>query len=151
MNTKLTLKNFRVFDNKQGGTFNLAPITILTGCNSSGKSSVVKALLLLKDFFQELSTNKITDSKLNFGNTLAKLGRYDLALNNNSRKDGKMCFAYTISSKKLGEDILVKIWVSAKPNDTLNNGWLNHITISKVANNAIVLDVSFRQGDKPEN
>lgn len=150
MNTKLTLKNFRVFDNKQGGTFNLAPITILTGCNSSGKSSVVKALLLLKDFFQELSTNKITDCKLNFGNTLAKLGRYDLALNHNSRKDGKMCFAYTISSKKLGEDILVKIWVSAKPNDTLNNGWLNHITISKVANNAIVLDVSFRQGDKPE-
>ena len=60
MNTQFTLKNFRVFDNKQGGTFNLAPITILTGCNSSGKSSVVKALLLLKDFFQELSTNKIT-------------------------------------------------------------------------------------------
>ena len=49
-------KHFRVFDNKQGRTFDLAPITILTGCNSSGKSSVVKALMLLKDFFQELST-----------------------------------------------------------------------------------------------
>lgn len=56
MNTQFTLKNFRVFDNKQGETFDLASITILTGCNSSGKSSVVKALMLLKDFFQELST-----------------------------------------------------------------------------------------------
>ena len=147
MNTKLTLKNFRVFDNKQGGTFNLAPITILTGCNSSGKSSLVKALLLLKDFFQELATNKINDCKLDFGNTQAKLGRYDLALNNKSRKNGKMCFAYTVYSKELGEDLQVKLWIASNANDTLNNGWLERIEISKIANQSIVFDLSIDRNE----
>ena len=49
MNTNLTIKNFRVFD-EEGVTIELKPLTILTGCNSSGKSSVVKAVLLLNDF-----------------------------------------------------------------------------------------------------
>ena len=37
MNTKYTIKNFRVFDS-YGATIDLKPLTILTGCNSSGKS-----------------------------------------------------------------------------------------------------------------
>ena len=67
MNTKFTLKNFRVFDEKQGGTFDLKPITILTGCNSSGKSSLVKSILLLKDFFCQLDeSGRFSDCKLDF-------------------------------------------------------------------------------------
>ena len=38
MNNTYTIKNFRVFDEK-GATLSIKPITILTGCNSSGKSS----------------------------------------------------------------------------------------------------------------
>ncbi|MCF2521107.1 AAA family ATPase [Dyadobacter sp. CY351] len=41
------LQNFRVFKNYTW--FDFAPITILTGPNSSGKSSLNKALLLMKD------------------------------------------------------------------------------------------------------
>ena len=41
---KISLNNFRVFKDKTD--FELAPITILTGANNSGKSSVLKALLL---------------------------------------------------------------------------------------------------------
>lgn len=41
------LKNFRVF--KEHFDFDLAPITVLTGPNNSGKSSVTKALLLIKE------------------------------------------------------------------------------------------------------
>ena len=85
LKTQFSLKNFRVFDNKQGATFNLTPITILTGCNSSGKSSVVKAILLLRDFFEQLRTQNIADCKLDFGNKLAKLGKFDNARNSNSR------------------------------------------------------------------
>lgn len=44
------LENFRVF--KDYTWFDFAPITILTGLNSSGKSSLNKALLLLKDNFE---------------------------------------------------------------------------------------------------
>lgn len=53
MNTTYTLKNFRVFD-EQGATFEMAPITILTGCNSSGKSTVTKSLMLLNDIFSRI-------------------------------------------------------------------------------------------------
>lgn len=44
----ITLNNFRVFDNV--AEFKLPQITILTGRNNSGKSSVIKALLLLEDY-----------------------------------------------------------------------------------------------------
>ncbi|MCR4826336.1 MAG: hypothetical protein K5882_05220 [Bacteroidales bacterium] len=43
---KYTVKNFKIFDEK-GVTFDIAPITMLTGCNSSGKSSLVKSMTVL--------------------------------------------------------------------------------------------------------
>lgn len=141
MNTKLTLKNFRVFDNKQGGTFNLAPITILTGCNSSGKSSVVKALLLLKDFFQELNSNNIYDCKLDFGNRLAKLGKFDTTRNNRSRRGSKISFEYTIRPGKMSQDLCVKLSFDTNDKDTLNNGYLSDILITKKDSKSVVLDV----------
>lgn len=45
----LGLKNFRVF--KDEAHFDFAPITVLTGANNSGKSSLFKALMLLRDNF----------------------------------------------------------------------------------------------------
>jgi len=45
------LENFRVF--KDYTWFDFAPITILTGPNNSGKSSLLKAFLLLKDNFDK--------------------------------------------------------------------------------------------------
>ena len=49
MNNKLIIKNFRVFDDN-GVIIDIKPMTILTGCNSSGKSSIVKAAFLLNSF-----------------------------------------------------------------------------------------------------
>ena len=43
------VKNFRVFKNYK--SFELKPITLLTGPNNSGKSSLLKAIMLLKDTF----------------------------------------------------------------------------------------------------
>lgn len=43
----ISLNNFRIFDKMT--KFELAPLTILTGANNSGKSSLIKALLLLAD------------------------------------------------------------------------------------------------------
>ena len=53
MNTNFTIKNFRVFD-ENGVTIDIKPMTILTGCNSSGKSSIVKAAFLLNDFMKQV-------------------------------------------------------------------------------------------------
>ena len=47
-NPIFSLKNFRSFG-EEGADFELAPITVLTGCNSAGKSSLVKALMLLSN------------------------------------------------------------------------------------------------------
>ena len=45
------VENFRVFKDEQ--YFDFAPITILTGTNSSGKSSLINALKLLKDTYKD--------------------------------------------------------------------------------------------------
>lgn len=47
---RISLSNFRVF--KQETSFDLVPITILTGKNNSGKSSLFKALLLINELFE---------------------------------------------------------------------------------------------------
>jgi predicted ATPase len=48
------LKNFRVFD-EEGYLFKFAPITLITGANNSGKSSIFKALSLMKESFEKNS------------------------------------------------------------------------------------------------
>jgi len=64
----LGLENFRLFKKMQH--FDFSPITILTGVNNSGKSSVIKALLLLKESFgksEEISELLFTDNSQNLG------------------------------------------------------------------------------------
>ena len=59
MKTTLNIKKFRVFD-ENGVAFELNPITILTGSNSSGKSSVVKAIFLLNSFLAQIKNKLLT-------------------------------------------------------------------------------------------
>ena len=55
------LENFRVF--KEYTWFDFAPITILVGPNNSGKSSLIKALLLLQDNYK---IDKLSGEELKF-------------------------------------------------------------------------------------
>lgn len=43
------IKNYRIFDTTDGLSLPLKPITILSGANNTGKSSILKALLMFKD------------------------------------------------------------------------------------------------------
>lgn len=72
------LENFRVFKEKTG--FEFKPITILTGANSTGKSSLNKALILCKDIFK--------GSKLNFKNSedRTQFGGFENAVTKSSEK-----------------------------------------------------------------
>lgn len=45
MISKIELKNFKVFEDEE---FNIAPLTLITGINGMGKSSIIQALMLLK-------------------------------------------------------------------------------------------------------
>lgn len=73
------LENFRVFGNETW--FDFAPITIFTGTNSSGKSSVNKALLLIKENFNN-TTN--VEFKVN-ENSFTQLGRLNNIKNRKSK------------------------------------------------------------------
>ena len=83
MNTIISLKNFRSYG-EDGADFELAPITVLTGCNSAGKSSLVKALLLLSK-----KTNSVTSGEISYSQDLKltskemNLGGYKTVAYNN--------------------------------------------------------------------
>ena len=133
MNTKLTIKNFRVFD-EDGVTVDLKPITVLTGCNSSGKSSVVKAALMLNDVLGQLKDNynnkKSNEIKLDFTsypNSL--LGGYDNVLHFGSQSQ-KITFEYSHYSNMISKDVTIKFVFTKLENDKLNSAFLDSLSIS---------------------
>lgn len=136
MNTKLTIKNFRVFD-ENGASFDVKPITILTGCNSSGKSSMAKAVFLLNSFLSQVKKSqdnkeKIDPSKysLDFStNPNNLLGNFNKVVHNGSSTQ-KIIFEYTTFSRMLSKEITVQLVFSTDKNDDLHNGWLEKITMS---------------------
>ena len=150
MKTRLNIKNFRIFD-EDGAIFELNPITILTGCNSSGKSTMVKAVMLLNSFLSQIkkdidNNNEVELSKYKLDFTqypMNLLGRFDKVVNNRS-ESRKITIEYTVYSLIISKDVNVKLVFSANENDDLNNGYLENITIS------IDEDI-FYSSDKDEN
>ena len=138
MNTKFSIKNFRVFD-ENGVKIELAPITILTGKNSAGKSSIVKAITLLDSFLKQVKWAKsrgeeirIADYKIDFTtypNSL--LGGYDKVLHRNSISE-YITFEYTIHSLMLSEDVIVELVFGMGEKDIIKNGYLQEFRIKKL-------------------
>lgn len=129
MNTKLTIKNFRVFD-ENGVTVDLKPITVLTGCNSSGKSSVVKAALMLNEFWKQQEKEPNTyDVKIDFSSyPINQMGRFDKVLHNGSESK-VVTFEYTVYSPYISKDVTVKLELVAIEKDSLNNAYLQKVKI----------------------
>ncbi|MDE0183903.1 MAG: DUF3696 domain-containing protein [Candidatus Poribacteria bacterium] len=65
---KIRLSNFKCFENLD---LNCAPLTLLCGLNGMGKSSVIQALLLLRQSFE---SEDLLDGRLVLGGELADLG-----------------------------------------------------------------------------
>lgn len=122
-NPIFSLKNFRSFG-EEGADFELAPITVLTGCNSAGKSSLVKALMLLSPSTEGVS---YTESLPVSSKDLC-LGGYK----NVAHKDGKIIMSYKVWSTDLQEFLVVTRKYCAKRNDELNDGALYHLTVEKL-------------------
>ena len=143
MYTNFTIKNFRIFD-KEGTTIPLRTITLLTGCNNSGKSSIVKALCLLKDFCQQLESDIKDGRNLNLGsykmdfhkspNNL--LGTFDLVQHFERTNDDNCSEAevlegtqsvvleLVVESSWLLQDVILHLEFGSLEWDDLNNGYL---------------------------
>ena len=136
MNTKFTIKNFRVFD-ENGVSIDIRPLTILTGCNSSGKSSIVKAAFLLNSFMKQVNKAiengeeiELSKYKIDFtGYPNNLLGRFDKVIPFGSSSQ-KMTLGYTIHSCLLSKDVDVELVFAADKNDDLNNAYLDNISMS---------------------
>ena len=141
MNTKYTIKNFRVFD-EDGVSVELKPLTILTGCNSSGKSSIVKSLLLLCDYFSSLKQDKengkkvvLTAHELDFTKKPHnRLGKFSKVVNTNA-EEKSVTFEMQIHSLMLGQDVSVEIVFSGNVDNF--NGYISSIVIKKMDDTVI--------------
>lgn len=150
MHTDFTLNNFRIFDT-DGACVPLRPITILTGCNNAGKSSIVKALCLLNDFCNQIKADvndgrslRLDDYKFDFQkfpNSL--LGNFDMVRHHITIKD-KQCnndeessendnerivFEAVVKSSWLLQDVILRLEFGTLEWDELNNGYLHAYSI----------------------
>ena len=132
MNTYYNLKNFRVFGEK-GADTRIAPITVLTGCNSSGKSSIAKSILLLDTFLQKVKVASNNKSVLQLGNytmdfndyPLNLLGRFDKVVNYKST-NGEIEYGFTSEN---GLEVVLTFETNSA--DILNRGYLKSLLIYK--------------------
>lgn len=127
MKYKYKVKNFRVFA-ENGVKLDIAPITILTGCNSSGKSSFVKSMLMVNKVLNELASNEELKSgiKLNFTDKPnCILGSFDNIIHRGSNSN-EITVEYTVPSVLLNEDVVMSL-TFRQMNDS---GILSDVTIS---------------------
>jgi len=80
----LTLENFKAFKYQE---IQMRPLTVLAGLNGMGKSSVLQALLLLRQSFQQLALVRAKGSGLVLNGELAQLGTGRDVLFDGAEKD----------------------------------------------------------------
>lgn len=97
---KIGLKNFRLF--KEDTEFELAPITILTGINNSGKSSLIKSLQLMKSNFKDIANLR----ELNFTGGRHNLGSFSTVMNRTSDSN-QISFKYEFPIKGISEPTFI--------------------------------------------
>lgn len=131
MNNNFSVKNFRSYG-ETGASFRMSPITVLTGCNSSGKSSLVKAQLLLSDVLKQIKEKKsFYGIELRVSDKDLQLGRFDKVLNKYSNSD-TIVFEYETMFYLLAEKIRVKMSFVAAKDSLINNGVLSEVLIEKL-------------------
>ncbi len=154
METKYTVKNFRKF-NHDGASVRFSPITILTGANSSGKSSIVKSLVIFEEYLRKVignfrNTGDFTPYRysLDFTSSLFGLGRYSATFNKTADKNECMSFEYSVKSSLLCEEIYVEYSFVQDKCDKLDNGKLSDLIIYN-SHREILLHIDFSPTDFP--
>ena len=151
MKTNYTIKNFRVFD-KKGVTVEISPMTFLVGCNSSGKSSIVKSLTLLKSFFGHKfdKDHPVIGTVIDFSDKPNDtLGSFSNVVNSSSREK-VVKLGYVAHSDYINDDVKVTLTLGK---GELGNAVVTGLQIEKSdgtilvgkSNNFLSLKNSFKQ------
>ncbi len=98
---KMRLQNFRLF--RDSDWFTIAPLTCLVGRNSSGKSSILSSILLLKQSIEQEGTGWGAASALVLSGPYCDLGNYvDLVHNHHESDEISISFSVSFSDLERG-------------------------------------------------
>ena len=129
-------ENFRVFADQQ--ILKFAPISILTGTNSSGKSSIFKAIKLLQQNFAA-STSYFSVlpeleqlQELEFSGSTHKLGSFSQILNRKKREAGYLRFYLPFLWPGVSTSLKLGLTYIQDPSNSLDLGILKELEISDV-------------------
>lgn len=133
MELEYTIKNFRIFDNN-GASFRLKPITILTGQNCAGKSTLVKSLTALQSFLAKCIEGKDNYNPfitpLSFLDGRLNIKGLDSVYNRKNPTDKNVVFSYSLSPFSKSTRYGVEYVFSPRENDPFNSGWLSSLRIT---------------------
>ncbi|MEA3495550.1 MAG: AAA family ATPase [Bacteroidota bacterium] len=102
--TGFGLKNFRVF--KEKTWFDFAPITVLTGPNNSGKSSLIKAILMQKE--NKFTEHSILDS-LKFSTDNSLLGDFNSCISDNNSENNEISFYFPFHFRYIQTELILRL------------------------------------------
>lgn len=129
-------KNFRVFKSKYN--FETCPITFLTGPNSSGKSSFLKGLLLLK-------SNKSSKLQvLDFSGAKHNLGTFENTVNNKSSEPN---ITFGIQAEINNGNLPLSSFIE-EPKTTKRNVYTILKEVESQSYQDIILELSYRQNER---
>jgi predicted ATPase len=132
------LNNFRVFNTETD--FELRPITILTGSNSSGKSSFIKGLQVMKLAFSAKKPFLDSLKEINL-NEVKHLGGFDL-LKNRNNDSPVISFKLPFVLKGVFNQLVLKLnYISDR--SALKNAFLESLVVTDKQEKIVLYNTSF--------
>ena len=130
------VSNFRLFG-EDGAEIKFKPVTVLTGTNSSGKSSYVKSLVLFRDYINKVASEYRRDGSfdpsnvpLDFSNPKLRLKGYSGVRNKNLKEETPMRFSYELCpTVSCYGGYRVTFSFTKDPQETLDQGALESIEV----------------------
>ena len=134
---KIGFTNFRKFTNFP--TIDLGGITVLVGGNNAGKSTLVKAMLLMRDFIQTRIVNSDDVRPVfKFDTEHVSIGNFSRAISRNSRKNGD-----TITFELGIEKFLIKVDVKGDKKSDMEP-IVSTVTIND-SQNTVVITINYSE------